>query len=76
MGQWPIRKLLSQPLLKINEKIGTQITYLKESGNNQLMWKQCLLIIQNKKYEHLSSYLFLNIQSLACEIISLKRVYN
>lgn len=37
MGQWPIRKLLSQPQLKINEKIGTQITYLEESGNNQLM---------------------------------------
>lgn len=35
--QWSIRKSLSQLLLKVNEKIGTQITYLEESGDNQLM---------------------------------------
>ena len=35
--QWPITKSLSQLLLKINEKINTQITYLEESGDNQLM---------------------------------------
>ena len=35
--QWPITKSLSQLLLKVNEKINTQITYLEESGDNQLM---------------------------------------